>query len=592
MIYHRFTSYLYDRSKLMLLAILWLGGSAVADHRAYFPHFTFRDNLWQTQLVLTNTTFLNTDVRLRAYSDEGDLVGETSFRLGAAASKVADVQDYFGSMTVDRGWVEVVSEPGRVEGVVVFGNTATGGTTSLPMETQADQGLLFSFVPHDADRESGIVLMNPDDRFATVVFVMVDMATEQRQVRVRTLAPRSRMVTMIEDLYEMTPPAHARLEVKSSRDVVGFGLTFHEGAKQIVAVPAKPWRITDKQASIEMDWKAVLGDTPIGGAALAVHRGGQPELAAAAGLADMFTGEAFTTEHASSIGSITKTFVATLAMMHVEEGRLSLDQTLDTWVPEVPHADRITVEMMLNHSSGIAEYGTQPYVGALLERDFEDVWDPRELLAFALAEPPVFEPGTQYSYSNTNFLLLGMILEQVGGQPLAAQLRARIIDPLDMTQTYLRGFEEPVQPHARGFIWDPQNLLGLGEIVDTHNMVHGSSSFADGGMVSTPSDLNRFIRALVGGELLREETLARMLTPSKHSPFYALGITLNDDGAPDEATVGHDGAFVYGVANMVYFQDYDLALSVTLDVYPLDDQYLIHVLSSAMSLGKVMALMP
>jgi D-alanyl-D-alanine carboxypeptidase len=213
-------------------------------------------------------------------------------------------------------------------------------------------------------------------------------------------------------------------------------------------------------------------------------------------------------------GSVLKTFLATVTLQHVEEGMLSLDQTLPELLPSavtdrVANADRITLRMLLNHTSGIPEW-VGGEVHATVVSHPEHVWTTDEALAIAAGTSAYFEPGTSWQYSNTNYTLLGMVLDRVGGTSWRAQIRARVLAPLGLTSTELPepGDRTIAADYAHGY----QDVGGAP--VDL-SFVDPSMAGASGGnaMVTTVRDLARFIDALFAGELFaRRETLVEMTT--------------------------------------------------------------------------------
>ena len=134
-----------------------------------------------------------------------------------------------------------------------------------------------------------------------------------------------------------------------------------------------------------------------------------------------------------NIGSATKTFVAVVVLQLADEGRIDLDAGIDGYLPDLPAADRITPRQLLNHTSGLGEYLDQPAV----VNDPLRQWTPAELIAVAEAAGRVGEPGGPHRYSNTNYIVLGEIIEQVTGNPWADEVQARIAEPLGMTHTSL-----------------------------------------------------------------------------------------------------------------------------------------------------------
>jgi D-alanyl-D-alanine carboxypeptidase len=240
------------------------------------------------------------------------------------------------------------------------------------------------------------------------------------------------------------------------------------------------------------------------------------------------------------IGSVTKTFVATVILQLVGERRLALDDTVERLLPGlVPNGGTITVRQLLTHTSGLFNYTEDPRVFApYLSGDFGFVWSPWQLVTIAMEHPPLFAPGTRYSYSNTGYILLGLIIESVTGTGLRQQLRTRIFRPLHLngttfplTETRIRG------PHAHAY------LIGAGPgggLLDVTTLSR-TWAWAAGGMISTVDDLARFYRALLRGRLLTPSLLGEMLTtlPTDSGLRYGLGIATLD--LPCGTVIGHDG---------------------------------------------------
>jgi D-alanyl-D-alanine carboxypeptidase len=230
------------------------------------------------------------------------------------------------------------------------------------------------------------------------------------------------------------------------------------------------------------------------------------------------------------IASVTKTFVATIVLQLVAEGRLGLDDPVDRWLPGlVPDGGAITIRGLLNHTSGLFDYQKdEAWTGAVIARP-DRQWSPRELVAVATAHAPLFPPGTDWSYSNTNYVLLGLVVEAATGTVLGQQLRERLLGPLGLTATALPTAAAIDGPHAHGYVgfgtlpWLPAKAL-----VDATELVSPTVGWAAGGMVSNAADLTRFYAALLAGRLLRPDLLTAMRTPSSvtvGTPFrYGLGL--------------------------------------------------------------------
>ncbi len=236
----------------------------------------------------------------------------------------------------------------------------------------------------------------------------------------------------------------------------------------------------------------------------AVLQDGRRTRVVRSGTADLATGKPFPRNGSFRAGSVTKTFVATVVLQLVAEGRVRLDAPVERYLPGLLPDRRITVRQLLQHTSGISDYTDdldRSDPEALRHRGAE----PAELVAMALKHPALFPPGTSWSYSNTNYIVAGMIVEKVTGHALGTELARRITGPLGLRDTYLprRGDEKLPAPHAVGYL-----PLG-GKLVDFSDF-DATIAWAAGGLVTTPADLDRFYGALLGGRLLRPAELAEM----------------------------------------------------------------------------------
>jgi D-alanyl-D-alanine carboxypeptidase len=203
-------------------------------------------------------------------------------------------------------------------------------------------------------------------------------------------------------------------------------------------------------------------------------------------------------------GSNTKAFVATVVMQLVGENKVQLDVPINKYLPNAVKDDRITVRQLLNHTSGLANY-TQ-YMG--LEK-FEEVrhryMEPHELLAIGNAHPVTNEPGAKFKYSNTNYVLLGLLIQKVTGRPVAENVDQRIVQRLKLKDTYWPavGEQDINGRHARGY-------ARTGNGVEDVTELDPSWGWAAGQIISTTKDLNAFYGALLKGELLQQAQLKEM----------------------------------------------------------------------------------
>jgi D-alanyl-D-alanine carboxypeptidase len=253
------------------------------------------------------------------------------------------------------------------------------------------------------------------------------------------------------------------------------------------------------------------------------------------------------------VGSITKMFVSTVVLQLVDEGVVALDAPVDDYLPEFGLDRRITVRMLLQHTSGLFNYTGEPNPDGTLEpgipmlgREFERnrfrTYRPEELVAVALSKPARFEPGTSWSYSNTNYVLAGQLIERMTGTPYAVQVRKRILAPLGLRETVLPGTRIGIRgPHAHGYYaYQHQGQL---RVVDGAR-VNPSWGSAAGEIISTTRDLDTFVNALLDGELLPADLLAQMrdAVPAGALGAYGLGLEVLD-GGPECGGVyeGHTG---------------------------------------------------
>ncbi|MBX0351935.1 serine hydrolase domain-containing protein [Bacillus toyonensis] len=269
----------------------------------------------------------------------------------------------------------------------------------------------------------------------------------------------------------------------------------------------------------------------------------------AAGIADVRTKKPMKADFRFRIGSVTKTFIATVLLQLSGENRLNLDDSIEKWLPGVIQGNgydgnQITIRQILNHTSGIADY--------MNSKDF-DIMDTKksytaeEFVKMGISLPPEFAPGKGWSYSNTGYVLLGILIEKVTGNSYAEEIENRIIEPLDLSNTFLPGNSSviPGTKHARGYI----QLDGASELKDVTYINPGSS---DGDMISTADDLNKFFSYLLSGKLLKEQQLNQMLTTvptDREGTGYGLGIV--EIKLPNGVSVwGHRGS-VLGFSTFV-----------------------------------------
>ena len=195
------------------------------------------------------------------------------------------------------------------------------------------------------------------------------------------------------------------------------------GCVAAVSLPDRVQAATAAPPALEQALDKLVADGVPG--AIALERRGRRESHAAAGVADLKTMEPISATDRYRIGSVTKSFVSTVVLQFVAERRLSLEDSVEQWLPGVvPNGDAITVRQLLNHTSGLYNYTDIPFYVQLLKEPLQS-WRPLELVRGAVAHPPLFAPGTNWSYSNTNYLLLGLIVAAVDDVPARCRWQPR-----------------------------------------------------------------------------------------------------------------------------------------------------------------------
>lgn len=273
------------------------------------------------------------------------------------------------------------------------------------------------------------------------------------------------------------------------------------------------------------------------GATVLVREGDRTKITSA-GSASLKPDVAMSKGQRFRIGSTTKPMVATVVLQLVDEGKLSLDQPITDIVGDLAGGDeRITVRDLLAHKSGISDYVKDPRTFApYLAGNFDYVWTPEQLIGLALDHPPVFEPGARSAYSNTNYTLLGLIVEKVTGNRLGTELRTRVFEPLGMDDTSLATQPRIRGSHVNGY------LVGKGGSLQDVTEVSPSVYWGTGNVTSTTRDVADFFDALLGGDLLSPELLAEMTSFEPMSPGNEYGLGLSRGTFNCGSGIGHDGA--------------------------------------------------
>ncbi|MER6217703.1 serine hydrolase domain-containing protein [Streptomyces sp. NPDC001674] len=278
------------------------------------------------------------------------------------------------------------------------------------------------------------------------------------------------------------------------------------------------------------------------GALARITEGGRA-LTATEGISDKVTGAAMDTRARFRIGSVTKTFSTVVLLQLVNEKKIELDAPVNRYLPGLLPDDRITVRHLLTHRSGLSDYTnamfdkTVPGFEAVRNR----VFSYQELVKLSLAEPRTAEPGASYQYSNTNFVVVGMLIEKATGHPVAKEYERRIIKPLKLRDTsYVHPGTQIAGPHTHGYLTPDE--AGAPLVDSTEQTVSWAQSA--GAMISSPADLSTFMSALVSGKLVAPKLLDQMLTmtptDAAGTRFYGLGLRRYDLSC-GTSVYGHTG---------------------------------------------------
>jgi D-alanyl-D-alanine carboxypeptidase len=347
-----------------------------------------------------------------------------------------------------------------------------------------------------------------------------------------------------------------------------FGLLAAAGAGTATAVQAgRPLSDTPKlQAAID---GVVAAGAP---GVVVLARDGDRTVRLASGFSNLTPRTPMRVSDRFRVGSLTKTFVATVVLQLVGERKLSLTDTVEHWLPGlVPNGDKIILRELLNHTSGLAEYDDAA-LEAKIASNPTKAWTPRQLIAHATAKKPDFAPGARWSYSNTGYVLAGLIVEKATGHSLGAELQRRIFDPLQLRATSYDSSPRIAGHHADGY-----GLVGKPPVKDV-SILTPTWAGAAGAIVSTADDVARFERALLQGRLLRPDLLRAMQTTVPMGfpgNDYGLGLWRTGTLAitptlrlPCGVVWGHNGDFLGYLTNAFASKDgtHQLVVLVNTDV--------------------------
>ncbi len=284
----------------------------------------------------------------------------------------------------------------------------------------------------------------------------------------------------------------------------------------VLASPRKIAAVAGPFAPIDAMASALIADGTTPGLSLAVMRAGKLLHAKGFGSANLETNTPVTPETVFRVGSVSKQFIAAAIALLAEEGKLGYDDPLSHHLPLFPRAGDITLRQMLTHTSGLGNY-TETQPPAAFFRQARTDYNDAELLAAMANTSPLFksEPGTAWAYSNTAYVLLGMVVQVASGQPYGEFLRRRLFEPAGLVDTAVDDAADVVHNRASGYSAKTPTAPGTQGGIRNAEYISMTFPGAAGAMRSTAADLCRWHAALLGDRIVKPATLQLMLTPAR-----------------------------------------------------------------------------
>ncbi|MGX1273612.1 serine hydrolase domain-containing protein [Streptomyces phaeoluteigriseus] len=281
------------------------------------------------------------------------------------------------------------------------------------------------------------------------------------------------------------------------------------------------------------------------------------------GVADKDTGRKMTPDLFMRIGSETKTFTVTAVLELVDEKKIGLDDTIGKYIDGVPNGDRITLRQLAGMRSGLFNYSEDEDFFKALTSDPNRPFTPQQLLDYSFKHPVQFQPGAEFSYSNTNLILLGLVVEKISGQTLADYIQDHILDPAGLEDTSFPTGNEFPRPHAQGYT----NQTATGAVEDSADW-DPSWGWAAGAMISTLDDMRVWARTVATGQLPDGERLIspatqkqRLTTPPTPIPGAGYGLGIFDV----QGWIGHNGSLPGYESLTIYLPSAQATLVVLLN---------------------------
>jgi len=323
----------------------------------------------------------------------------------------------------------------------------------------------------------------------------------------------------------------------------------------------------DSSKYIESKYSGVIRQTfeelKIPGVIIGIWKGGLEPYITTLGVSDIVSNSPISVNDYVRIGSITKTFTGTVLLQLVDEGKLKLDDKLSGYFPEFPQSDKITIEMLGNMRSGIYNYSEDEDWQKEFMSDMKRSYTPRQLLDVALKHPLYFTPGTSMHYSNTNTVILGLIIEQLTGNKLKDEIKKRIFEPLGMTETIFAEDLYFPEPRSNGYMYKDS----LSAVPENVTLLNPSWGWSAGAIISTLADIHKYAKPLAEGRLisknsqtarLKWDTEMKVTSGEWKDMLMKYGFCIADFGG----ALGHNGGIPGFNSFMGYIPEKDITIII------------------------------
>lgn len=337
-----------------------------------------------------------------------------------------------------------------------------------------------------------------------------------------------------------------------------------------VATPAKTSPPTAFDRQLQASLEAKMKEMRVPGAIVFVQSARTGAWTVNLGTSDLATKAPMNPSMHFRIGSITKTLTGTVILQLVDEGKLRLDDPVARYEPQVPNGAHITIRELLNMRSGLYNYSEDPGFEQTLTKHPNTVWTPQELVAIGFKHPAYFAPGKDFHYSNTNTILLGMIVEHITGHTAESEIQRRIFTPLGMNNSNMPPQTSSAipAPYPQGYMLNTPAKQGAAQELLNVTTWNPSWTWTAGGAISTLHDLQIWSKALATGKLLKPATQKERLTWDTNLPGglgYGLAI------ADYAGFIGHNGQLPGYQSFMGYMQAKDETIIVLTNLYAAPD---------------------